>query len=199
MIKNKITSELKKAFIEEIEKTINTGKEQGFLICVEDKGNDIKKGDLFPSKKRCQGQECGFIIKDVSGYCPDKIQGAFHTHPYLPNIENFYGHKPSEKEIKKGINIYKKHFERMGILLQSPSHHDVVDTLLNQCVGESEGTVCTGTDLDLNKVECWTVRNDEKIKIRDCSRANEEVKKRIGDKPREWVKPLFDKEIIFLK
>jgi len=190
-IKDKITPEIKKAFLEEIKKTRDIGKEQGFLICLD------KKGELSASKKRCTGEECGFYIENVHEYCPDKVQGAFHTHPYLPNIEKFYGRKPTEKEIEKATKIYKKHFERKSISLQTPSHHDVTDTLINQCIGDTEGTVCTGSDLDLNKVECWTVKS-EKVKIRDCSQATEEHRERIGDEPRKWIKPLFDKEIIRL-
>lgn len=191
MIKDKITSEIKKTFLEEIKKTIDTGKEQGFLICIN------KKGNLFPSKKRCQGEECGFVIKNAHKYCPDKVQGTFHTHPYIPNIERFYGRKPSEKEIKEATKIYEKHFLSKKITLQTPSHHDVTDTLINQCIGDSEGTVCTGTDLDIDNVECWTVR-PEKVKIRDCSKATEEHKERISDEPRKWIKRLFDREIIRL-
>lgn len=196
MIKNRITPEIKKAFLEEIKKTRDSGKEQGFIICLDE--NDNKNGRLFVSKKRCTGEECGFVIENVHEYCPDKVQGAFHTHPYLINVEHFYGRKPTEKETDRATKIYKKHFEREGITLTTPSHHDIVGTLLNQCIGESEGTVCTGTDLDLEKVECWTVKG-EKVKIRDCSRATEEHKERIADQPKKWVKPLFDREIISLK
>lgn len=192
MIKNKITPELKKAFLEEIKKTKDTGREQGFPICISG------KGELFSSIKKCEGEECGFIIKNVHEYCPDRVQGVFHTHPYLINAERFHGHKLSEKEIENTINIYRRHFERKGITVQSPTHHDLTDTLYNQCIGETEGTVCTGTDLDLDKVECWTIKG-EKVKVRDCSRAVEEYKERISEKPREWIKPLFDVEIINLK
>ncbi len=38
----------------------------------------------------------------------------------------------------------------------------------------------------------------EEVKIRDCSRAKEELKERIADQPRKWIKPLFDREIISL-
>ncbi len=214
MIKNRITPEIKKAFLEEIKKTRDSGKEQGFLICLDENdnkngkdknGKNNKNGRLYASKKRCTGEECGFVIKDVHEYCPDKVQGAFHTHPYFINVERFYDRKPTEKETEHAIKPYKKHFEIEKITLTTPSHHDVVDTLLSQCIGESEGTVCTVgnsnmlyNDLDLEKVECWTVKG-EKVKIRDCSRAKEELKERIADQPRNWIKPLFHKEIISLK
>lgn len=187
ILKDRITPDIKKRFLEEIKRSIATGKETGFPICLNDK--------LYAPTKRCTGKECEFIIKDLKRYCPDKVQGAFHTHPYLPNIERFYGRKPTEKEIKDGIKIYKRHFEREGITLQIPSHHDIVDTLIEQCIGETEGTVCIGSDMDLTKVECWTVK-DANVKIIDCSRATEEHKQRISDQPREWVKPLFNREII---
>lgn len=201
MIKNRITPEIKKAFLEEIKKTLDSGKEQGFIICLD--GNENKNGKnknwrLYASKKRCTGEECGIYIKDVSKYCPGKVQGAFHTHPYFIDIERFYGRKPTKKETERAIKIYKKQFEKEGITLTTPSHHDIVSTLLNQCIGDIEGTVCIGNDLDLEKVECWTVKGD-KVKIRDCSRAKEEHKEKIADQPRNWIKPLFHKEIISLK
>jgi hypothetical protein len=187
MIKDKITYDLKKRFLEEIERSIKTGKETGFLICL----NDI----LYAPKKRCTGTDCGLFI--TYGDCPDKVQGGFHTHPYLPDIEKFYGRKPTEKELKRAIKIYKRDFAKAGITLQTPSHHDTVDTLINQCIGQSEGTMCIGSDLDTTKVECWTVKGDN-VKIKDCSRATEEHKQKIEEKPREWIKPLFEKEIINL-
>ena len=185
ILKDRITPDLKKRFLEEIKRSIKTGKETGFLICLNDK--------LHAPKKRCTGTECGLFIR--YGDCPDKVQGGFHTHPYLPDIEQFYGRKPTEKEIKRATKIYKRDFKKDGITLQTPSHHDAVDTLINQCIGETEGTMCVGSDLDLTKVECWTVK-DENVKIRDCSRATEEHKHNVGDKPREWIKPLFIREII---
>lgn len=197
MIKNKITPEIKEAFLEEIKKTRDSGKEHGFLICLENDNN--KNGRLFVSKKRCTGEECGLVIENIHEYCPDKIQGAFHTHPYLINVERFYGRKPTEKETDSTIKLYKRDFKRKGINLTTPSHHDLVGTLLDQCIGESEGTVCTGTDLDLEKVECWTIRNDEKVKVKDCTQATQEHKERIAEEPRKWIKPLFDREIINLK
>lgn len=52
-LKNRITPELKKRFLEEIKRSIKTGKETGFLICLNDK--------LYTPKKRCTGTECGFL------------------------------------------------------------------------------------------------------------------------------------------
>ena len=196
MIKNRITPEIKKAFLEEIKKTRDSGKEQGFLICLDK--NEHKNGKLSVSKKRCTGDECGFVIENVHEYCPDDVQGAFHTHPYFINVERFYGRKPTEKETDSAIKLYKKHFDRKGINLTTPSHHDLVDTLLSQCLGEAAGTVCTGNDLDLEKVECWTVKS-EKVKVKDCKQANQEHKERITEEPRKWIKPLFTKELINLK
>lgn len=196
MIKNRIIPEIKKAFLEEIKKTRDSGKEQGFLICL-DKNNN-KNGKLSVSKKRCTGDDCGFVIENVHEYCPDKVQGAFHTHPYFINVEHFYDRKPTEKETQSAIKLYKKHFERKGINLTTPSHHDLVDTLLSHCLGETVGTVCTGNDLDLEKVECWTVKSD-KVKVKDCTQANQEHKERITKEPRKWIKPLFDREMISLK
>jgi len=187
ILKDKITPDLKKRFLEEIKRSRKAGKETGFPICLND--------NLYAPTKGCTGKECEFVIKYPKRHCSDKVQGVFHVHPYLPNIERFYGRKPTEKDIEYGAKFYKKHFERKGITLQTPSHDDLTDTLIDQCVGETEGTVCVGNDLDLTKVECWTVK-DKKVKIRDCSQATEEHKQRISDKPKEWIKPLFNREII---
>lgn len=145
MIKDIITPDLKKIFLEEIKMSIKTGKETGFLICSNDK--------LYAPKKRCTGTDCGLFIRH--GDCPDKVQGGFHTHPYLPDIEKFYGRKPTEKELKRAIKIYKRDFAKDGITLQTPSHYDAVGTLINQCIGYSEGTMCIGSDLDLRSIRLY--------------------------------------------
>lgn len=190
-IKDKITPQLKEAFLEELKKSIDSGKEHGFPICIN------QQSKLFAPKKRCQGDECGIVMENIHQYCHGKVQGSFHTHTFLPKTERFYGRMATEKEIKSVTNMYRRNFARKGVTLQSPSHHDLVDSLIDQCIGETEGTVCTGTDLEIDKVECWTAI-EEKVKIKDCTKATKEHKEKISEEPRQWVKPLFDKEVIYL-
>ena len=62
-----------------------------------------------------------------------------------------------------------------------------------------KGSVCIGSDLDENKVECWTTKD---IDEGDCIKTLVEhfEPEHIPSKPPEdWIKPLFEKEIIKLK
>lgn len=51
MIQDKITSQLKARFSREIQKTVRTGNEHGFLICIDNKGK------LYPTKSTCEGEK----------------------------------------------------------------------------------------------------------------------------------------------
>lgn len=64
--------------------------------------------------------------------------------------------------------------------------------------------VLIGTDVEKDKVECWTVRETDKdTKSRNCNKMEEEWKYAVrmgGDMPvKKWIVQLFDKEIIDLK
>lgn len=191
MISNKITPGLRKAFLEEIEKTKDTGREHGFPICMDN------NGELSAPTKRHKGKESAFRIRNIHDYCPGRVQGGFHTHPFIAGIDKLYGRKPTEEETKRAVDLFKERFEEEGITVQTPSHHDLADTLVSQCIDKTEGTVCTGSDLDMERVECWTVK-PEKVRFIDCSQAEKDRRQRIASNPREWIKPLFDREIIKL-
>ena len=83
-----------------------------------------------------------------------------------------------------------------------PSHSDARNAILGKCSKKTEGTTCIGTDLENSKVECWTPKD---IDDGDCVRAlADRLGLSIGEHndstlPHEWVRPLFNVEMIDLK
>lgn len=209
MIQDKIASELKERFKGAIKKTVDTGKEQGFYICKN------KEGKLFADKE-CEGEECGLTIGRPQNACQGNInQGDFHTHPYrsLQPIERMiliktYGYDRVKNDLN---NVLKEEFKYMhekeglkDVSINTPSYVDSLKALGFKCDGLTQGTVCIGTDIEKDKVECWTVKEtDEGTKSRNCKKMEEEWKYAVtrgGDMPiKKWIVPLFDKEIIDLK
>lgn len=94
--------------------------------------------------------------------CPGrKVQGEFHTHPYFKDIRkqsNFTVSEVSDKQLKAAIMSSL----RKGYEPTSPSHQDVLAALLDICTKMTNGTTCIGSDLDIDKIECWTVKNFSK-------------------------------------
>ena len=209
MIKDKITPGLKERFKGAIKKTIDTGKEQGFYICKD------KEGKLF-ADKGCEGEQCELIIGRPQDACKEKInQGDFHTHSYTslqPDERMFlikkYGYSRIEDDLKNVIiEEFKEMHEKEGIKdvsINTPSYFDTLKALGFKCDGTTQGTLCIGTDIEKDKVECWTVREIDKDTARkNCDKMEEEYKyaaRRGGSMPvKKWIVPVFDKEIIDLK
>lgn len=182
MIKGKITPQLKERFKDAIKKTIDTGKEQGFYICKD------KKGKLL-ADKGCEGEQCNLIIGRPQDVCQGKInQGDFHTHPYtsLDPYERMalidtYGYPRVEKDLKNVIieefeEIHKKEGLK-NVSINTPSYIDSLKALGFKCDGLTRGTVCIGTDIQKDKVECWTVRETDKdTNSKNCNKMEEEWK-----------------------
>jgi len=209
MIKDKITPELKERFKIAIKKTIDTGKEQGFYICKN------KEEKLFADKE-CEGRRCDIMIGRPQDTCKGEVnQGIFHTHPYksLGPYERMYlikkyGYDRIEGDLK---NIVKEEFkylhEKEGLKdmsINTPSYIDTLKAVGFKCDKLTRGTVCVGTDIEKDKVECWTVRETDKdTNSKNCDKMEEEWKyavRRGGDMPvKKWIVPLFNKEIIDLK
>lgn len=190
MIKDKIGPQLKKAFSESIEKTKTTQKEHGFLLCSNDK--------ILPSKMKTEGLMFGMMIDTRPGICPGKIQGFFHVHPHKALIDIVMGRKLSYEEIeqlrKKPTEVDKKY-----ITIQQPSHKDVLSAFITKCDGITEGTVCTASDLGTDKVECWTPKkNSANFVTCNLAKIDDKMTKEIGDIPKRWIRPLFEKEVIIL-
>lgn len=200
MIKDKITKALKESFVRTINKTVDTGKEQGFFIC------SNKEGKLYPSKP-CEGDECQIMLGDPFAICPQRVQGDFHTHPYLANAKRKYmelGKQiPVDDVLKQEVvRTLKETQEEKGIIGLSPSIPSYTDTLnavINKCFRDTEATTCVGSDLEKNKVECWTPID---VRHGQCVRAVFELRKMTREKkklsPKKWITPLFEKEQIIL-
>lgn len=197
MIKDKITPELKSKFQDAINRTKETGREHGFFLCIDEQQK------LSTTKLR-SGVAHQVRLESPLVACPGKkIQGDFHTHTYLTALKKV---KPnlSDEKIKEFINReHKKYIEELGtekLTIDSPSPKDLLKEILYNCVGVSKGTTCVVSDLEADKVECWTVKN---MNGKNCNIAYNKLFK--GEKERELVKydkqmiSLFDKEIIDLK
>ena len=209
MIKDKITPKLKERLKDAIKKTIDTGKEQGFYICKD------KEGKLF-ADKGCEGEQCDIMIGRPQDACQGETnQGDFHTHPYtsLQPFERMYliktyGYPRIEKDLK---NVIKEEFKYLhekeglkNVSINTPSYIDALKALGFKCDNITQGTICIGTDIEKDKVECWTVRETDKdTNSKNCNKMEEEWKyaARIGGgmPVKKWIVPLFDKEIIDLK
>ena len=216
MIKDKITPKLKERFKVAIKKIIETGKEQGFYICKD------KEGKFFADKE-CEGEKCDIMIGSPQDACLGEInQGDFHTHPYksltVPEkmfLIKKYGYESIEKELENIIiKEFKEIYEKEGlknVSINTPSYTDTLKTLGFKCDNLTQDTICIAnnsnvlsTDIEKNKVECWTVRETDKDTThRNCNKMEEEWKYATrlgGDMPvRKWIVKSFDKEIIHLK
>lgn len=191
-IKDKITLQLRKRFLREIKKSKETRKERGFHICIEDNGK-LSAGDT------CVGDECGMKFQHVNISCSGKkVQGDFHTHPYLAEVRKAFGitFKASDELIRSATETF---LEERGMTPTIPSHADARSAVLGKCSKRTEGTTCIGSDLDMEKIECWTI---DQMEDNDCLRALVEhiSPEEEGHKlPKEWIKPLFEIEMIRLK
>ena len=201
MIKDKITPLLKEKFRETIKKTINTGKDQGFFICSD------KQGGLYPSKS-CEGDECKIMLEGKSTICPQNIGGDFHTHHYLSSAKRKYKESgkqvPIDDMLKQEIirSLIDTHKEKgiVGLSPIVPAYRDALNAILHKCMTTTETTTCVGSDLEENKIECWTPKDT--VRKGQCVRAIFELRKSEGQKkdffPKKWIVPLFDKEQIIL-
>lgn len=194
MIKDKITPELKNAFLESIKKVKETEKEHGFLMCAD------KEGKLSVSERECKGNLCYVVVDQIPGACPEKVQGLFHIHAQKPILEMMFDRKMTDKDVEELVAKSKEPFKKKGITLQTPSHQDVLTTLLSKCEKQIEGTICTGSDLETDKLECWTTKIGAANKL-TCTYAkiDSKITKEMFIEPKRWIRPLFDKEIINLK
>lgn len=209
MIKDKITPELKKRFLDDLRISKEVSKERGFVLCIDEKEN------LVPSQS-CEGGVCTISFGDPRKACPTgNVQGDFHTHPYLSEskkeLTSKYGETrpiPSDEVIINHIknNIRTLH-EKEGIkdiTINSPTHDDLLYTLLDKCLNRSRGTVCTLSDIGDDKLECWTIKDMHKDK-RDiyCAKAYYDIRKKTGKEEtviiEKWIDNIYDREIIDLK
>jgi len=194
MIKDKITPELKNAFIESIGKTKATDREHGFYMCLD------KDGKLSPSEDKCEGTTHCLNAEIKPDTCPGKIQGFFHAHPQRLHLEIMLSRKLSDEELKFMVSKTRERFIKKGFSVQSPSHIDVLNSFMDKCEKLTEGTTCTTSDLEADKIECWSPKKYA-ANFATCSIAkiDKTLGRGLGGKPKKWIKSLYDKEIIDLK
>ena len=136
-------------------------------------------------------------IETFQGSCPEKkTQGFFHVHPEISEEEERLGRKLTKEDIKKILKV-----DRNGNIVtpQTPSHADVLAILLTKCEKSTEGTVCTASDLDPDKVGCWTPKTGA-ANFATCYYAKRDniLIENKDIEPKRWIRPLFNKEVIDL-
>ena len=211
MIKDKITHELRSIFIEDIKKSKEFGKERGFFLC------ENKEGNLIPSKS-CEGTECNIHLGDPKTRCPPetKTYGGFHTHPYLYSIKQELirtGKISSDKEFKideklrikmnKNIGqIHEKITNVKGITVNTPSYTDILRALLAKSINATNGTVCTSTDIETDKVECWTIKDMPKDELKKSTIIAiielDKIRPDGSQLIKKWIDDISDRETIYL-
>lgn len=206
---DKITLELKERLKDAVKKTVDTGKEQGFYICKD------KEGNLF-ADKGCEGGQCDIMIGRPQDACKGETnQGDFHTHPFksLAPFERMtliktYGYDRVKNDLENVIKEELKYLHKKqglkDVSINTPSYIDALKTLSFKCNGLTQGTICIGTDIEKDKIECWTVKETDKdTNSKNCKKMEKEWKNAVimgGDMPiKKWIAPLFNKIIIDLK
>lgn len=154
---------------------------------------------MHASDRKCEGNSCGIIAYPKTGDCPRKIKGFFHAHPHITTIEKMYNIKFSQDDMDEIIFMSKELNKRKNISLQTPSHRDVLTSLLQKCLKKTEGTVCTASDMETDKIECWIPRKSA-ANFATCGYAkiDDTITGAIGEYPKMWIRPLFNKETIHL-
>ena len=173
---------------------------------------------LIPSKS-CEGTECDIHLGDPRTGCPAETTtyGDFHTHPYLHSAKQELireGKIPpnedlridEELRIRMSKNIREFH-ERVtgvkGMTINTPSYTDVLKALLAKSINVTNGTVCTSTDVETNRVECWTIKDLGKDKLKQLAIIGmaelDKVKSSGSELMKKWIDDISDRETIYLK
>ena len=189
-IEDKISPGLKSRFKEEILKSREDGKEHGFLLCSD-------KKEKLSATKSIVGDD-HLYLKPLKDQCDFKIRGDFHTHPHANGAKHFFekqlGTKIPIEDVRKGLIDAAK---MKNVSLTAPSYGDILGTMILNYNDEILGTTCIGTDIESDKIECWSTK--EHIKKEDFDKAVEEINSpAINSNPLKWVRPLFNKETINL-
>lgn len=117
-----------------------------------------------------------------------------------------YGYNSVKKDLKNVIiKEFKEMHEKEGlkdVSINTPSYIDTLKALAFRCKDLTRGTVCIGSDIEKDKIECWTIRETDKNTMdKNCNKMEEEWKyavRRGGEPVKKWIVPIFDKEVIDL-
>lgn len=200
MITKKISIEFKKRFAEEIKRSSIDGKEHYIPLCLDER----KKLDI--DARTCIGTECS-VPSELTIDCPGgtTIQGDFHTHPYMKKIRELpkmqevlmkrYGYIPSDETILQHVKDINEIRKSNSI----PSHGDIINALRMKCKANINYTICIGSDLSPERINCFEIDRD--ISKEDCDKIDKEFEKikstDIGSQsPEEWAQEYFNPEKI---
>ena len=162
----------------------------------------IKRED-YPAKS-CEGDECRILLGDPSTVCPQKVQGDFHTHPYLASAKRKYRELGKQipiddilkEEVKKALIDTHEEKGIIGLSPTIPSYKDSLNAVIHRCFMDTDATTCIGSDLADNTVECWTPKDPRHGQcIRAVFELRNEAKTKKSSSPK-WIVSLFDKEQI---
>ena len=157
------------------------------------------KEELLP-RAICEGSECTVTMERPESCLPFRAQGNFHTHADIAVARRLLK-DPEEKLPRKIIlDFIREISDSEGIDITTPSHGDLINSLVNKCLRRTEGTVCVASDAVPDRADCYTA-NSSITKV-DCNIARfSMLTERIEESgtPKPWKKPLFDKETIYLK
>jgi hypothetical protein len=206
MMKEIITPKIKNRFLEEVRIAKANGRERGFFLCKDEKGN------VIPART-CEEEQCDIAIEDPFSICPKGFKGDIHVKPYITATKKYYHKKgiiiPPEDKLKERViqNLKKRHEEKglPDLPVVSPSYTDTLNSVLLKCFKNIDSVTCIGSDIEENKLNCWTPIKE--IRKGHCVRAlydqrkifKEKNKKMIQMFPKKWIVPLFEKEVINLK
>ncbi len=142
MIRNLITPELKNRFSEEIKKTLDTGKERGFLIC-------RNKDNSLSATESCEGDECRLSLAHLDHQCDFKVQGDFHTHPRAKDAIQYAQEKLGKNvSLEEATRFVKDVAKGKGTSLAGPSYGDILSAIASSYVRRTLGTTCVGVDIE---------------------------------------------------
>ncbi len=180
---SKETIDLMKVFIKN---TRNTGLEHGFIMC----SNNV----ITPSKERAVGieHEVGLQYEDS---CKDKIQGSFHTHSRIKELDESY----KNSELRDLISF--EEFENLFVIKDTPipSLGDLSIAAVTKGLKMTDGSSCIGNDVGSDAISCWTAKDEmPKDLIRTFVDIYKNRDKRMNDAPTKEIRKYFDIENIKL-
>ncbi len=154
-------------------------------------------------------------MKDIHNPCPTggTIKGSFHTKTFIKElrdeIRKEFGYIPAtgEKRLIAASIIERRHRIKGIKDINVPTYEQALYTIVAKCVGTGNDTICIGNDLNVDNIECWTVK--ENIKEKECKKAismakalDKSINIKENKKERKlekWMISSFNREKVILK